>query len=253
MAAADRPAIEVRDVSLSIARTPVLEEVSFTVAEGSFLGIIGPNGGGKSVLLRVMLGLWKPDRGSVAIYGEPPERARGDVAYLPQQSSFDRSFPITVCDVVLMGRLGNRGLTRRYDDADRARAAEAMERMEVSPFADRQIGRLSGGQLQRVLIARALAMDARILMLDEPNAALDSHFGGRLYPLLKELSETMTVVLVAHDVALVSQYVDSIACLNRRVHFHPAGGVTPEMLEHVYGYAAAPSTSRDGASAEAEG
>ena len=253
MAVADRPAIEVRDVSLSIARTPVLEQVSFTVDEGSFLGIIGPNGGGKSVLLRVMLGLWKPDRGSVAIYGEPPERARGDVAYLPQQSSFDRSFPITVRDVVLMGRLGNRGLTRRYDDADRARAAEAMKRMEVGSFADRQIGQLSGGQLQRVLIARALTMDARILVMDEPNAALDSHFGGLLYPLLKELSETMTVVLVAHDVSLVSRYVDHIACLNKRLHFHPAGAVTPEILEHVYGYNPTLSTDRSAAGRGAEG
>jgi zinc transport system ATP-binding protein len=229
------PAIEVRDVWLSFRGTNALEAIDLTVEQGALLGIIGPNGAGKTVLLKVLLGLLKPDRGSVRILGKPAEKARGEVAYVPQHAEFDRNFPVRVRDVVLMGRLGRGKLFRPYDATDRRRVREAIERVGLSELADRQIGKLSGGQLQRALIARALAVDARILLLDEPTANLDSQVAGRLYDLLHRLSGELTIVLVDHDIGVMHRYVESVGCLNRRLHYH-AAKLTQQALEQTYGY-----------------
>jgi zinc transport system ATP-binding protein len=230
------PAIEVRGLTVELAGREVLEEVDLTVPEGDLLGIIGPNGGGKTVLLKVLLGLLRPARGTVRVLGRRPEEARGEVAYVPQHVEFDREFPIRARDVVLMGRIGRRRARRRFDAEDLAAARQALERVDLADLADRQIGRMSGGQLQRVLIARALALDARLLLLDEPTANLDSGISGRIYDLLVTLAGRMTVVLVAHDVGVMCRHVKSIACLNRRLHQHAERGLTQEMLEAAYGY-----------------
>lgn len=233
---APAPAIEVRDLWLSFGGWNALEAVEFTVRQGEFLGLIGPNGAGKTVLLKVLLGLLKPDRGSVRVLGKPPGAARGDVAYVPQRTEFDTRFPIHVMDVVLMGRLGRGRMLRPYSAEDRDRARQALERVRLLDLARRQIGELSGGQLQRVLIARALVLDARVLLLDEPTANLDSTVAGRLYEFLGELTGKLTIVLVDHDIGVMSRYVQSVGCLNRRLHYHHGKHLPQEVLEQAYGY-----------------
>jgi zinc transport system ATP-binding protein len=229
------PAIDVRNVWLSFRGMTVLEDVTFAIAPGEFVGIIGPNGGGKSVLLKIILGLLKPDRGSVRIFGQPPDQMGGALAYVPQYPPFDPRFPIRVLDVVMLGRLGARRLLRRHTPADRERALEALREVQADHLAGREIGKLSGGQLQRVLIARGLATDARLLLLDEPTASLDSAVVGAFYELLQRLSERMTIVLVSHDLSVMSKYVRSVACLNRTMHYHHAREITREMVEEAYG------------------
>jgi len=230
------PALELRDVWLSFSRQVALEAVTLTLERGGFLGIIGPNGAGKSVLLKILLGLMRPDRGTVRVFGRSPEQSRGLVAYVPQYARFDTAFPIQVLDVVSMGRMGARGAFGRARSEDRARAMAALEQLDVARLAQRQIGELSGGQLQRVLIARALVLDAPLLLLDEPTANLDAHIAGELYELLRGLTPERSVVLVGHDIGVMYRYVGSVACLNRRLHHHGSSDVPQEVLDETYGY-----------------
>lgn len=228
------PAIELRDVSYSYGRTPALEAVDLVVREGDFVGIIGPNAGGKTTLLRIILGLLRPDRGEVRIFGRPPRRARGLVGYVPQEAGFDRSFPINVFETVRMGRLGPR--SRGSDRAgEEAVVRQALARVELESVAGSRIGALSGGQLQRALIARALAAEPRVLLLDEPTASLDSRIGRSVYELLERLSAEIPIVLVSHDIGVISRHVRTIACLNVRLHYHHGRELTREMLEATYG------------------
>ena len=232
----DSPAIEVRDLWLSFGRWNALEAIDFTVRRGEFFGLIGPNGAGKTELLKVLLGLLRPDRGSVRVLGRPPGTARGDVAYVPQRAEFDHRFPIHVIDVVLMGRLGRAKLFRPYGADDRQRARQALKTVGLTELEHRQIGELSGGQLQRVLIARALVLDARVLLLDEPTANLDSAVAGRLYEFLRDLTGKLTIVLVDHDIGVMSRYVQSVGCLNRRLYYHHGKHLSQAVLEQAYGY-----------------
>jgi zinc transport system ATP-binding protein len=229
------PALEVQGVHLAYRGVPVLEDVHLTLAEGDYLGIIGPNGAGKTVLLEVILGLRRPDRGTVRVFGKPVAQARGEVAYVPQYARFDRDYPVRVLDVVLMGRLGRDRLFRPLREEDREKARVALAEAGIADLAQRQIGKLSGGQLQRVLIARALAVEARILILDEPTASLDTPIAARLYEYLAKLAERMTVILVSHDIGIIPRYVKSIGCMNRRFFMHDAKEITQEMIEETYG------------------
>ncbi|MFQ5888811.1 MAG: metal ABC transporter ATP-binding protein [Gemmatimonadota bacterium] len=229
------PAIELRDVWFSYRDVLVLEDVDLALEEGDFLGIIGPNGGGKTTLLKLILGLLEPDRGKIRIFGRRPADGRGEIGYVPQYARFDSDFPISVLDTVLMGRLGWRRAPRFFGTADRETALRALDRVLMADLADRQIGRLSGGQLQRVLIARALAVEPRILLLDEPTASVDTQVGRSVYELLDELAREITVVLVSHDIGVISRHVKTIACLNRRFYYHHSRELTAEMLEAAYG------------------
>jgi zinc transport system ATP-binding protein len=229
------PVLDIRDVWLSLRRMPVLEGVDLQVNQGDFLAIIGPNGGGKTVLLKVILGLLTPDRGQVRVFGKPPHRARGKIAYVPQYPRFDPEFPIRVLDVVLMGRLRGGFLGARFKSKDCERAHAALEEMGLTDAAEKQIGRLSGGQLQRVLIARALAVDARFLILDEPTASLDPQIAGELYERLKSSGKEMAVIVVSHDIGVISHHVKTVACMNRRLHYHASKEITEEMIEATYG------------------
>jgi zinc transport system ATP-binding protein len=229
------PALALEGVWLSRRGVPVLEDVHLVLDPGEVMAILGPNGSGKTTLLKVVLGLLAPDRGSVQVLGAAPTRARGRVGYVPQHAAFDRDFPIRVIDVVLMGRLRARGLRGGFDARDRAAARAALERVELPEQSDRPIGALSGGQLQRVLIARALAMEPRLLLLDEPTASLDERVGGSFWDLLSELSRNAAVVIVSHDIGAVSRNVGSVACLNRRLFMHPSRRLTPDVLESAYG------------------
>jgi zinc transport system ATP-binding protein len=229
------PAIELRDVSFSYGELPVLEAVDLVVERNDYLALLGPNGGGKTTLLRLVLGLLVPSRGAVRVLGEEPAHARGRVGYVPQRTQFDPDFPIRVVDVVRMGRLRRGRMLRPFSAQDREAAARALATVEVTDLAERPIGALSGGQLQRVLIARALAVEPELLLLDEPTASLDERMGTGVWELLAELSRSMTVVLISHDIGAISRHVRSVACLNRRLHGHPSRELTPEMLEATYG------------------
>lgn len=227
-------AIHLEDIWVQYNGLSVLEGINLSLYEQDFLGIIGPNGGGKTTLLRVLLGLVQPTRGQVRILGHNAKEGRRFVGYVPQYTEFDRDFPISVWDVVIMGRLSRRGLFRRYAQEDKGVAAEALQQVEMLEFRDRQIGELSSGQRQRVYIARALASDPKILLLDEPTASVDSGVLGNIYELLREMNRRVTIILVSHDIGVVSSYVKTIACLNRRLIYHASKEITPEMLEAAY-------------------
>lgn len=229
------PVLELSDVSVAFRGRPVLESVSLEVAAGDYLAILGPNGSGKTTLLKTILGLVRPQRGRVRVLGSAPDLARGRVGYVPQRVAFDLDFPIRVLDVVLMGRLARRPAGGRFSPEDRDAALGALEQVELADLAQRPVGALSGGQLQRVLIARALALEPALLLLDEPHAGLDERIGRSVWELLEELSPRVTIVLVSHDIGAISRYVRSVACLNRRLHAHPTRELTPEILEATYG------------------
>ncbi|HEX2253871.1 MAG TPA: metal ABC transporter ATP-binding protein [Thermoanaerobaculia bacterium] len=231
-AAAGEPLLVAEHVTAGYGRDVVLADVSLTVRRGDFLAVLGPNGGGKTTLLKVLLGLLEPWSGRVE---HRHSQRGGALGYVPQHATFERSFPARVRDVVLMGRLGRRGLLRRYTRDDRAAAAAALEEVGLTGLSAEPVEELSGGQLQRTLIARALAGDPEILLLDEPLASVDPEMRGRLVRLLGELNRRIPLVVVTHDLTPFGATVRQIACVNRRLHYHPEGKLTREALEEVYG------------------
>lgn len=212
-----------------------MEDVSFSIPERTFISIVGPNAGGKTTLLKLILGLLRPSRGAIEVFGQSPEKARPRIGYMPQYVQFDPSFPVTVLDVVLMGRLGKGMRFGPYSKADRAVALEALQKLEMDSARNRPFMALSGGQRQRVLIARALAAEPELLLLDEPTANVDMAVETELFELLHTMSETITVVVVSHDLGFVSRYVQSVVCVNRRVMVHPTTAVTGEVINALYG------------------
>ncbi|MGQ9685549.1 MAG: metal ABC transporter ATP-binding protein [Thiobacillaceae bacterium] len=229
------PALAFDQVDFAYGDRVVLSGVSLRVAHGEILALIGPNGGGKSTLLKLALGLLRPGRGEVRVLGMPPSQARPRVGYVPQFATFRRDFPISVRETVLHGRLGLRAWWRPLSAQDHAKAADAMAATDVQDLGSRPIASLSGGQLQRVLIARALATDPALLLLDEPTAHVDTRAEHGLFDLLARLRERMAIVIVSHDVGLVSRHVDRIACLNQTLTCHAALPLAPGVLERLYG------------------
>ncbi|MGB2814039.1 MAG: ABC transporter ATP-binding protein [Dehalococcoidales bacterium] len=226
--------VRLEDVWVYYDSIPVLEAINLSIESNNFLGIIGPNGGGKTTLLKVILGLIKPARGKVTVLGMPPERGRKHIGYISQFNLFDHDFPISAFEVVLMGRYNRSGLMQRYREEDRKAAIEALETVEMLDYKDRQIGRLSGGEQQRVFIARALATNPKLLLLDEPTASIDTSMQSDFYELLDKLKDSMAIVLVSHDVSAVSIYVSEIACLNHQLFYHGSKEVSAEELEKTY-------------------
>ena len=224
--------VSLKNIEVYLNDSPVLEDINLSIERNIILGIIGPNGGGKTTLLKVILGLIKPDKGEVRVFGMSPEEGRRFIGYLPQYTFFDLNFPISVFDVVLMGRY--KGVFKNYSEKDRKAATNALKIVDMLEFRDRQIGRLSGGQLQRVFIARALAREPRLLLLDEPTASIDPEMQKSFYELLSELKKKMAIVLVTHDIGVVSVYVDEMACLNRRLFYHGSKEIALRELEKVY-------------------
>ncbi len=242
MVSSTQPIIQAEHLFVNYQDKLVLEDITFSVSKGQFWGILGPNGSGKTTLLRTMLGLITPFSGSIKLFGKSPDNLgaeRDRIGYVPQHASIDFNFPISVRDVVLLGRSRKMGIGKRPGRSDKQATQNALERVEIADLADRQIGRLSGGQRQRVLIARALALEPEILLLDEPTAALDVNAAESFYEWLNSMHKNLnlTLVLVSHDVGVVSRYVNAVACLNRRLVAHgiPTEVLTGETLENMYG------------------
>ena len=232
--AGDGPVVELRQVSFSYAGPPVLSGVQLAIADREFVCVVGPNGGGKTTLLKLILGLEKPSQGEVRVLGGAPEDQRIHIGYVPQSMRFDPQFPVTVIDIALMGRLGlSRGL--RYSRADRLKALEALDAMGIADQANRPFADLSGGQRQRTLIARALAGEPRLLLLDEPTANIDAAAETLLMSVIRSLAQRMTVLMVSHDLGFVSSHVDRVVCVNRQVVIHPTIGVTEAHIRNLYG------------------
>ncbi|MDD4860450.1 MAG: ABC transporter ATP-binding protein [Dehalococcoidales bacterium] len=227
--------VRLEDVWVFHGDLAVLEGVNLTVKPKDFLGIIGPNGGGKTTLLKVILGLIAPNRGRVLVMGKPPAKGRNIIGYIPQHSLFDREFPISVWEVVLMGRYGRAGMFKHYSEADRKAAEQALREVGMLEFRNRQVGRLSGGEQQRVFIARALVGEPQLLLLDEPTASVDVNMQAEFYELLEKLKHKMAIVLVSHDIGAISIYVDDIACINRRLFYQGTKQIDAEALETIYG------------------
>jgi zinc transport system ATP-binding protein len=209
--------VEVKDVDFSYGSDQILQCVNLELAAGEFLGVIGPNGGGKTTLLKLIAGLLTPASGQVRIFGQPVARSGRLIGYVPQFADVDRTFPITVLDVVLMGRLGLTSFLGSYGEADREAARKAMEQVGVWGLRQRRLGNLSEGQRQRVLIARALAGEPKLLLLDEPTASIDAEAEAAINHLLGELYRSIAIIMVSHDLQLLKSHVDRIIYVNRRL------------------------------------
>lgn len=227
--------VSLKGVCVSYGGVPALDDVDLSVRQRDFLGVIGPNGGGKTTLLKVILGLIPPARGEVSVFGGAPRDAAKLIGYVPQYIPFDRSFPISVWDAVLMGRLAHAPRWGYFRPGDRSRTREALETVGMLDLMDRPIGALSEGQKQRVFIARALVTDPRLLLLDEPTASIDPCMQEGIFHILDRLRETMAIILVTHDIGVLSAHVGTIACLNRRLHYHEKKEITLDDIQTVYG------------------
>ncbi|MFC7440199.1 metal ABC transporter ATP-binding protein [Laceyella putida] len=217
--------IEIRDLHFSYEEQKVLDDVNFVVDRGQFLGLVGPNGSGKSTLVKCILGLLKPEQGEVRLFGEPVRysRAGSRLGYVSQKAnSFNLGFPATVKEVVASGLYGQLGLFRRMKQTDWDKVDQAIGKVGLTEYRDRNIGKLSGGQQQRAFIARALVADPELLILDEPTVGVDVKSTEQFYQLLTELHRHhgLTLLLVTHDIGVLSTYVDQVACLNKRLFFH---------------------------------
>lgn len=230
------PVISLRDLSFSYNGFLILDEVNLDIRSGDFVSVVGPNGGGKTTLLKIMLGLLRPTQGSAKLFGTPPHKSTKRVGYMPQHAKFDFHFPATVMDVVLMGRLGHSRGFGMYSRRDKQTCLEKLEMVQLADRARESFSSLSGGQRQRVLIARALACEPELLMLDEPTSSLDQGIEGEIYDLFRELNRNITIVLVSHDLGFVSHYVKRVICVKRRVVIHPTSEISSEIINTIYGY-----------------
>lgn len=218
------------NVSFSYDQHLIIENVNLEIETLDFIGILGPNGGGKTTLLKLLLGIIKPDSGEVII------KEGTKIGYVPQFTTFNRDFPIKVFDVILMGRLDDKVKAfHKYSKSDRTFVDNIITRLGIEPLKEKHISNLSGGQMQKVLIARALATEANLLVLDEPSASLDSESKNEIYHLLRDINSTTGILIVSHDIGVISSYVKNIACLNRSLHYHGGSEGAAGALEKAYG------------------
>jgi len=226
--------IDIAALSFSYAARTILEDVNLTVFKNDAICLVGPNGGGKTTLVKLILGLLTPDSGAIKVLGKTPCAVSRQIGYVPQHASYDPKFPISVLDVVLMGRL-RRDLFFRHGAKDRERARAVLAEVGLADYAARPFAALSGGQRQRALIARALAGDGEMLILDEPTASIDQEATEHLYELLHSFSGKLTMMMVTHDLGVVSSLFTRVACVNRWVATHPTSELSGKMLAEMYG------------------
>ncbi len=227
--------IKIKNLDFSYGGPKILENIDLDIQRNEFIGMVGPNGSGKTTLLKIIMGVLTPDKGSVNVLGNPPSQSVQEIGYMPQFTPFSRDFPISVEETVLMGRLGKTSSIGFYNSADKLAAEKAMNDVEILDLRKRVIGSLSGGQLQRVLIARALTCEPQIMILDEPTANVDMKVEKDIFDLLKQLNEKITIIVVTHDIGFISQYIDRVACINRTLICHPTSELTGETIENMYG------------------
>ena len=234
------PAISVENVTVHYGEVLALDSASLSLEHSRICGLVGMNGSGKSTLFKVIMGMVKPDSGRVLINGEPPVKMRKDagIGYVPQSEDVDWAFPLSVRDVVMMGRYGHLGFTRRPRKADRDAVEQALERVELGEFADRQIGQLSGGQKKRAFVARGIAQGATMMLLDEPFAGVDKRSEATITRLLRELAaDGATILISTHDLHALPQLCDEAVLLMRKVLMHGSPDVVlqPENLAMAFG------------------
>lgn len=223
--------IKIENLSAGYDRKTVLHDINLEISEKDFLGIIGPNGGGKTTLMKVILGLLKPSEGEITFYdnGMPVEQL--EIGYLPQYNSIDKKFPISVYEVILSGLNRQKSLFSRFTKEHHERVKETISMMGLEGMENKPIGQLSGGQMQRALLGRAIVSNPKAIILDEPNTYIDKRFEARLYSLLEEINKQRAVILVSHDIGSVLQTVKSIACVNGTLDYHPQSEVSAEWIE----------------------
>ena len=229
------PLIQITDLSASYDNKTVLSHINLTVYEQDFLGVIGPNGGGKTTLVKAILGLHQPDNGQILFFRNGKETPEINMGYLPQYNSIDKKFPISVYEVVLSGLSKQKSLFKRYSKEQHEQVREIIARMGLEGCEDRAIGQLSGGQLQRAMLGRALVSNPEVVILDEPNTYIDKRFEAKLYELLEEINRERAIILVSHDIGTVLQNVKTIACVNETLDYHPDTEVPAEWLEEHFG------------------
>jgi zinc transport system ATP-binding protein len=222
--------VELQQVTAGYADEVVLRNINLTVHAHDFVGVIGPNGGGKTTLVNVILGIIKPMSGNIIFHPDSHDKRRRFIGYLPQVSRTDKKFPIGVSDVVLSGLATGHRFMNHYSASDNERVQQVLAQMGIEHLAGKNIGELSGGQLQRVFLCRAIIAQPRLLILDEPNTFVDNKFESDLYLILRELNKTMAILMVSHDVGTITYYVKSIACVNRSLHYHNSNIISQEQL-----------------------
>ncbi|MFK5894538.1 MAG: metal ABC transporter ATP-binding protein [Pseudomonadota bacterium] len=245
--------LKLENISFAYEQFPVLENISLQMQEGDFAALIGPNGGGKTTLIKIILGLLKADKGKVQLFNHSVSEAKNNLSYVPQYANFSHDFPISVRDTVIQGCLTSQNLQLKnkgsklvnfffkkenwgwYTKADYQRAEQAMREAYIWEYRDKAIATLSGGQLQRVMVARALAGDPKLLILDEPTANIDERSEKDIFDLFKELNERMSIIVISHDIGFVSSYVNQVFCLNKTLVCHQADVVDSESIHHLYG------------------
>jgi zinc transport system ATP-binding protein len=212
--------ISVKNLSFSYAKQPVLDNINLEVQKNDFLAIIGPNGGGKSTLLKTLLGIYNPTQGIINILGTSPQKSLSKIGYVPQNTNINTDFPIKAIEVVLMGHVGHKRPLFGYKQEEISCAFAALQQVGMEQFSESKIGSLSGGQRQRVMIARALCAHPEILLLDEPTASIDVSGQKQIYDLLKELNKTITIVVVSHDISVILSYANKVAHINKTLTYH---------------------------------
>ena len=229
------PIIQISDLNAAYEEKTVLSHVDLTVYERDFLGIIGPNGGGKTTLIKSILGLHQPQKGKIHFYKNGKEVPEINMGYLPQYNNIDKKFPISVYEVILSGLSKQKSIFQRYSNEQHELVRQMIIQMGLEGMDKRAIGELSGGQLQRALLGRALVSNPEVIILDEPNTYIDKRFEAKLYSLLEEINKERAIILVSHDIGTILKNVKTIACVNETVHYHPHTEVPTEWLEEHFG------------------
>ena len=229
------PPVCFEEVSFSYNNTEILQNVNLVVNHLDFMAVVGPNGGGKTTFIKLILGLLTPQKGRIRVFGEAPKHIRGRMGYVQQNFRFDHQFPISVLEVVLTGLLGRKGSWGFYRSQEKELAVSALREVEMYEFSHHPFADLSGGQMQRVMLARALVSDPELLLLDEPTAHLDILVENDLYELLGKLNQRRTIIMVSHDVGYVSSRANRVICINRNLVEHPTYEITNQHVQELFG------------------